>query len=146
MKFKKKAAKVAILLGFKKKEVQSPTQNLDKPAKKMIKQVSYFLDMKAHPILPQSLKIAQINPGRERFDRIAGDKEVFMAHTLNYAYLDTNPVNFYFRLGSTKSDTIQVRIKIEWISAAGIQGMKFEASLYRYILTELALLPKSRLQ
>lgn len=131
MKFKKKAAKVSMLLGFKRKLSPSPSSTPDKPAKKFLKQVSYYLDLKAHPIQAQNFKLAQIKPGKERFDRISGDKEVFMAHTLNYAYLFNAPITLFFRLGTSKTDLVHVRIRAEWISGAGIQGLKFEASFYR---------------
>lgn len=131
MKFKKKAAKLSMILGFKRKLSPSPSQTPEKPTKKMMKQVSYFLDKKVHSMNQQLSKLLKINPGKERFDRIAGDKEVFLTHTLNYAYLSTSPLTLFFKLGSQKSDTIHARLRLQWISKIGSQGMTVEIFLYK---------------
>lgn len=132
LKFKKKAAKVSMLLGFRKRTVSpSPSNTPDKRSRRMIQQVSDYLDKKVHPSHAEFYRPAEIQPTRERFDKISGDKEVFFAHTLNYAYLDSSPVTIFLRIDSAIADTIHVKIRVQWIvSSLGLLELCFEVFLY----------------
>lgn len=132
MKFRNKARELSTMLGLRRKFTLpiSPVMVPQKSAR-IIKKSYDCIDVKVHPQEIKRSKASDINHTRERFDRIAGDKQVFFAQSLNYAYLDKSPISVVFRLGNSSSDTVHVKVKVRWIvSSAGFQGMEFEALLY----------------
>lgn len=127
MKFKKKAAKVSLLLGFQ----QSSPHKLSKPLKmKLLTRVGSYLEERTTKNRKQKRAI-EIKQGEKRFDRIVGNKEVYFAHSLNYIYIDSSPVSVWFRLGRSDEDTVQVKLSVGGSNnSAGFLGQNVEISLY----------------
>jgi hypothetical protein len=56
-------------------------------------------------------KPEQLNLDQPRYDIIVGDKQVFFAQTLNYAYVDNSEHLFYFRLDYSEH-TISIKLRL----------------------------------
>lgn len=127
MKFKKKAAKVSMLLGFMR---SSPVTSPRQQRLKALTRLGSYLDEKIQ-MKSKKIKKVEIKQGEKRFDRIVGNKEVYFAHSLNYIYIDSSPVTVWFRLGRYMQNTVQVRISVGGSkNSSGFLGKYIVISLY----------------
>jgi len=53
----------------------------------------------------------QVNLDQPRYDIIVGDKQVFFAQTLNYAYIDNSEHLLYFRIDYSEH-TINIKLRL----------------------------------
>lgn len=125
MKFKKKAARVAMLLSFKEKA--GGTRSFLKENKKLDLEVQQR-ELKKNIKESKTLEIRQ---EEKRFDRISGNKEMYFARTLNFLYIDNSPMTLWFTYSSNSANTVHVRLTMTPLpSIFGVFGKKIEIALY----------------
>lgn len=124
MKFKKKAEKVAILLSFSKK-----TSRVGSPLKgPRLIELHEKIDELGYS---KSQRAVHAKHEEKRFDRISGNKEVYFAESLNFVYIDNQPMTIRFSLEKMFGNPVQVRLSLIPIyNIEGKNGKMIEIALY----------------